>query len=321
MVLNLLLFVPLGAALRRAGLGARGAVAAGAALSIAIELLQGFVIAGRDGTISDVVTNTAGTLAGAAIAAAWPLLSRPAPAVARWLALAGAVAWAGVLVGSDLALRPATIDGPLEVSWSPERPGMGRFTGTVLAASASESPLGANAPPPPALLAGIARGEATLALVVHPGPATPALDATAPILDVTDDAGHALIGFARSGEDLLFGVWSGAARARFRGATVRLDGAFRNVQPGATATFVASVDRRRLVLTRHGPEPLRAERRLTADQGWRLLLPARGGVADTLATAAWLGVPAVVVAFWAMAGMGRLHPRARRAAGASPPDS
>ena len=313
-VLNVLLFLPLGAALYRAGAGARGAVAAGAGLSLAIELLQAAVLAGRDGTLSDVVTNTAGAAAGAVIAMAWPRLVRPGPALARRLASLGVLVWGGLLAGSDLALRPTAPGGPLRVSWAPERPGRATFGGTVIGARASGSPLVPGSPPPAALLRDVAGGVATITLSVRPGPPT---TSAAPVLDVTDEAERALIGFARSGDALAFTVWTGAARARFRGATVQLDGAFHGLPQDSVVSFAAEVTRRRVRLERLRPAPLHVERRLAAEQGWRLLLPARGGLPDALASIAWLGVPAILILYWASIAVSR----ARASPGRTGPDS
>ena len=61
-VLNIALFLPLGAALAAAGLRARTVVLLGLALSAGVELLQFSVIPGRDATVGDVVANTAGQI-------------------------------------------------------------------------------------------------------------------------------------------------------------------------------------------------------------------------------------------------------------------
>ncbi len=63
-ILNIALFLPLGAALAAAGFRVRTVVLLGLALSTGVELLQFSVIPGRDATIGDVVANTTGTTLG-----------------------------------------------------------------------------------------------------------------------------------------------------------------------------------------------------------------------------------------------------------------
>jgi glycopeptide antibiotics resistance protein len=64
-LLNVALFVPLGAALNLAGLSVRRTLLAGLALSTSIELLQLLVIPGRFGQLQDILANTIGAAIGA----------------------------------------------------------------------------------------------------------------------------------------------------------------------------------------------------------------------------------------------------------------
>jgi len=70
MFLNVLLFIPLGAALGLLRVRALGAAAMGFFLSTAVELLQ-YGIPGREPSARDVLTNTIGTILGAWIASAF----------------------------------------------------------------------------------------------------------------------------------------------------------------------------------------------------------------------------------------------------------
>lgn len=65
--LNVVLFVPVGAvvALLRPGWPVLGVAVAGFAASLSLEGVQAFLLAGRDGSLADVATNTAGALIGA----------------------------------------------------------------------------------------------------------------------------------------------------------------------------------------------------------------------------------------------------------------
>lgn len=129
---NIALFVPLGAGLTLLGVP-RGVVAIVALLlSLGIEATQHLALAGRDPSLSDIVTNTTGALVGALMVAGWSRLRRPAPHQAYWLAATVAAAWlAGQIVmawgyGLDLGTAPST------VHWTPADPGRPVFRGEVL---------------------------------------------------------------------------------------------------------------------------------------------------------------------------------------------
>ena len=80
-------------------------MATGLLLSLTVESLQYFVVVGRDPSLSDLTTNTIGTAVGHAILATWGAWSAPAPAVARKLLAAGAVAWAALLAATAVGLQ------------------------------------------------------------------------------------------------------------------------------------------------------------------------------------------------------------------------
>ena len=65
---NVLLFIPFALGLRLAGLPSRTVVVTGGLVSLSVELLQWGVVAGRDASLSDVLTNTLGSLVGAMVA-------------------------------------------------------------------------------------------------------------------------------------------------------------------------------------------------------------------------------------------------------------
>jgi hypothetical protein len=113
-VLNTLLFVPLGAGLALLGLPPLAAVVTGALLSIGIEAAQYWWIAGRFASVADVAANLAGTILGVAMTVRWPRRARWWPKVAPVLALTVVLSW---LLGG-LVAQPA-IPGP--APWQVER--------------------------------------------------------------------------------------------------------------------------------------------------------------------------------------------------------
>jgi glycopeptide antibiotics resistance protein len=70
-VANVMLFVPLGAALVLSGLSSRGSILCGLVLSISIELAQLLVVPGRTSSVDDVLLNTLGTAVGCLLFSGW----------------------------------------------------------------------------------------------------------------------------------------------------------------------------------------------------------------------------------------------------------
>lgn len=109
---NIFFFVPLGISLSLLGLRWRRAVLIGALVAVTVELLQLFVVAGRDASLSDLITNTLGTALGAGALEAIRASGFPAPTAARRLLLStvGAVAalWAlgAWLLAPDVGSEP-----------------------------------------------------------------------------------------------------------------------------------------------------------------------------------------------------------------------
>ncbi len=132
LVLNVLLFVPLGVGLAMQGVRGRSAVAIGTLASIAIELSQLWWIPGRAASFHDVVTNGLGTALGAILVRAW--LEK-----ARWRRVAGPPLAAGLVaawVTGGLLVRPSLPPGALWFgSWRHEFSGTTLFPGQVLSLS------------------------------------------------------------------------------------------------------------------------------------------------------------------------------------------
>ena len=68
---NVLLFMPLGAALNGRGVGVRNAAVTGLLLSTAIELVQLVAVPGRTASLDDVVLNMLGTVLGHGVFSRW----------------------------------------------------------------------------------------------------------------------------------------------------------------------------------------------------------------------------------------------------------
>jgi glycopeptide antibiotics resistance protein len=70
-VANVMLFVPLGAALALSGLSTRRSILCGLVLSTSIELAQLLVVPGRTTSVDDVLLNTLGTAVGCLLFSGW----------------------------------------------------------------------------------------------------------------------------------------------------------------------------------------------------------------------------------------------------------
>lgn len=131
-VQNVLLFVPLGAALVLAGISWWRAALYCALASLAIELLQLRVVTGRDSSLSDLVTNSLGGGAGALIVRYHAWLRAPPRAAAYLLALLGAVGMVAALAATGRLLHRSI---PAMGLWSQiapqEHPSFAPFRGTV----------------------------------------------------------------------------------------------------------------------------------------------------------------------------------------------
>jgi hypothetical protein len=146
---NIVLFLPLGAALGLRGTGRWRSLLLGFVLSLFVESMQYAAIVGRDPTLSDVLTNTLGTLLGYTIGVTWPDWWRPALPLARRLTAAAAIGWLIVLTLTAVGLRPAFGTPPYLVNELPGPvAGVRLFEGVVLTAALDGQPL-----PPPRLAA------------------------------------------------------------------------------------------------------------------------------------------------------------------------
>jgi hypothetical protein len=128
---NVVLFLPLGAGLAWLGVAFLPAALGAGAVSLSVELLQYFVVRGRDGTLGDVITNTTGAVLAFQLVRARVNLLAPVGAWSTALAFAGGLGWALVLAASVYGFRPAVPAGDYVLSTEPPYPRMLRFQGEL----------------------------------------------------------------------------------------------------------------------------------------------------------------------------------------------
>ncbi|HUF34621.1 MAG TPA: VanZ family protein, partial [Gemmatimonadales bacterium] len=146
-VLNLLLFVPLGLGIGLARGSWRRALGAAAAVSLLVELLQLTVVTGRDSSLSDLITNTAGGGLGGLIAVRAGLLAAPEPRVAWRLLSAAAAGWLALLGLSAWLQTPLVGGGAVASTWA-HAAAPDAFQGRVLSVAANGAAMPSNAAVP-----------------------------------------------------------------------------------------------------------------------------------------------------------------------------
>jgi len=213
-LLNTLLFLPLGAGLALLGLPALAA-AVPAAVSAAVELTQALVLAGRDPALGDLLANGLGGALGFAAIRSGPWLRRHAIAVAAVVTLLATA----VPILTAWLLQPAPPDSVYYGQWTARLGHLASYDGRVVEASLADAPL------PPRRLpdsAGAARrlaagGPVSARFVAGPRPA-----GLAPIVSVYDDRQREVLLLGVERQDIVFRYRTRAARARLNAPDARL---------------------------------------------------------------------------------------------------
>ncbi len=298
-IMNVLLFVPLGAGLALAGFSWPRALILSFITTLFVELLQMKVLVGRDASLSDLLTNTAGGGLGCWLAAAWRGWLLPAVPAARRLLGAGAVLWLSILAGTAWLLAPSL---PLDTyygQWAPNLAHLETFPGRVLSAAVDGDPL----PPGPALDSRSLRERLLVAPTVVT--ATAVADertwGLAPIVSVFDEHQREIFILGQLDRDLVFRLRTRAAALRLRTPAVRLAGALEPARED-TARLEGGLEGRRLFVRRSSAAGERSYQvPLTPTLGWALLLPFHYsmGPERRLASAAWSAALLLLLGYWA----------------------
>jgi VanZ family protein len=295
-ILNVLLFVPFGVALELRGERLLRASLVAAALSAGIEFAQLFV-PGRDTSLSDVLSNTAGAAAG------WLLVYRglrvvdvSAPTPLRAVIVAASLP-ALAVAATAILLRPALPRSTYFGQWTPNLGHLEWYPGRVLHAS-----LG-----PLALPSGhLDNSDSVRALLLAGAPLTvratgaPLVSGLAPLVSVADWESREIVLLGVSRNDLVF-------RYRTRAAAVRLN------QPDLVASgVVRSLRRRDTLVVAAWREPAgyclafnearTCRLNFSAGRGWALLLyPSTWPLSlKHLMDAGWVAVLFVPIGFSAV---------------------
>jgi hypothetical protein len=138
---NLGLFFPLGVLLVLGGNGVRRVVPIAFLFSLSIELLQFWVISGRDGAVSDVLSNSLGALVGGWMTRRRALLLTPPVTRSSQLAAGWSAVTVGVLLAIAVALQPSSPRFEAYVQFVPQRSFWDTFTGRLIDARLQGRPV------------------------------------------------------------------------------------------------------------------------------------------------------------------------------------
>jgi hypothetical protein len=301
LLLNIALFVPLGLALRAARVRAWLAVTIIVATTVTIEILQYFVIVGRDGVVRDCVSNAIGGVVGLAVQphlrALWPGPGSPS----RRLAWCAALLWIAHAAMAALLFRPSAASKRYYSQVAPELGQFDQFAGTVLSASIDGERVEGSLFDP-ALEARVRAADSiTLASVVIPGPPK---SRVAPIVNVVDSMGNEVAILAQQRTALVFQARTKGQDLGFYAPAVVMDDVF-ETEPSTTPLplLVAGVRRGSSLRLRVAAGTSTArEARLTLSPalGWTLWWPHEypGRAALVWVTAAWVFVCIALLGFW-----------------------
>lgn len=296
-ILNVLLFVPLGVGLALAAVPAVRAVLVAAAVTLTVELLQLSIVSGRDASLSDLVTNTLGAWLGVVLARRWREVLLPPPHVAARLALAWGAFVVGVAVATGVSVAPSMPAPPYWGQWTPELAGFAQHQGEVVSAVVEDIEVPSHRlRDSPALADSLADGELSASVAARLRQPT---RLTAPIFRLVDGEGEQLLLTAQRGTDLIVETGTRSERFRLRTLTLHLPAALPVSQPAEIE--VSSTPREyRITLKRPGSTRTFVVTR-SVTWGWALLSPFwnRIGEHHRLLDAVWLAGLMLPLGWWA----------------------
>ena len=302
---NILLFIPIGMGLRLSGLGTLRVVAFGALLSLTVEALQFAVIPGRDASLSDVLTNTFGSWAGAFIGRHLRLLLYPTATQGLRLLLAGGLTWLAVQAGTAALLRPWAPDGIRGGAWARVNPGRIPFDGQVTLAVVSGIAVPPKLKPVPELAHRVRQGDVRLEVRLLSGTRKAVWS---PVFEVLGRRGS-VMSLEAVGADLAFQPPMQSLQLRLRRPALRLDSAL-PAKPGIPLWVAArGGDTLSATWSVAGGKIFRSLQVLGPSLGWSLITPVSYafGPETRWITAVWLAGWLTVIGYWSAAARARLR--------------
>jgi VanZ like family len=297
-VLNLLLFIPLGVGLALLGRSWARVVALCALLSLGVETLQYAAHIGRDASLSDLLTNTASGAVGAVLVRRLDLLLAPGPLPARRLSLGAAAAWLAILSLTAISMHPWAPAGRLRNFCTASYPTSESFSGTARTMTLNAVALSCDQEVPRGeIRREIRRGQVLLETVVEAGGSSDGRE----VIHLVRASGTTLLLLAQQGRTAVFQAPRMAQALKLFAPAVWLPGAFPS-RPDGPVTLTAEADGHHLRLSAaHDGVRRVAELTLSPAYGWTLLfaIPMAPGAPLRIVAAIWLGALLLPAGYWA----------------------
>jgi hypothetical protein len=292
--LNVILFMPLGAAFALLGYSWRHATLAALLLSLAIELTQ-VVVPGRDPSWGDLLFNTlGGTLGSIALGGLCRSFALPQAARAGlWFAaITGAV---GVFALTGFLAQPALPSSTYYGQWAAYLGSEPWYHFHVVDASVADEPL------PPRRLVRSDRVREILSSGPRIDVSAIALPRSSPsrrVVGIYDANLREIVRLASTGPDLVLSYRMRATTLRLDQPQLRLDGVLRGIRAGDAVRVVISGQWQRPCVLVNRLSACTAG--LTLGSGWRFLLDVAGLPTwlRSLVDAAWVFALALPVGLW-----------------------
>ena len=264
-LINAVLYLPVGAGLAMSGVRLSRIVLAGILLSSTIEAVQ-VILPGRDASVGDVIANTLGTALGALIVFASPHWLRPLRHASNRLCLSASALAVAALAITGYLLRPSLPTGSYSVIWTPTEESRPRYKGTVVHAAIGNFPLRpARVEDPDSIRAVLAESAPVVARIVV-GPPPP--KSTALVL-VRDDLMREVFSLGVDRQDFVVSYRTRAADFLLDQPDVRWVAAMDDLKVGDTTTVRMWGRRSQPCITLGSRE--RCDFGFTAGSGWTLL--------------------------------------------------
>ena len=305
-LLNTLLFVPLGVGLSLSGLSLRKAVLICFALSLSIETAQAFIVTGRDATLSDILTNTSGAAIGFWSGRTAPMWLAPSRKRAAWLAAMWGAIWLLIQIVSSYSFSPSLSPSQYYGEIAHQRGGRALFHGQVDSARIGTIPIPNSAFADSRSIRQLLLNGAPIVGVVRVAEPTPNF---ASIIRVADDKQREIASIAEEGDQLVFSIRTGASNLRLRQPAFGMPGVFTGARPPADSAAETLVISARfndgtvqlVAQTRSAHRELNLSPR--AALAWTVVLPFHGhlesGGMEGVATFLWTSVLMIPLGYWA----------------------
>jgi VanZ family protein len=305
-LLNLLLFVPIGVGVRLTGCPRKQAVAIAATMSGVIEILQFSAVSGRDSSARDFLFNTLGAGIGVLLADGWKRLAFPSFVETRRLLAIAAAGWL-LVVAAEAALLARSFPPTIWYGqWAPEEVYPATFSGRVLAVRLDDRDVPAGKLPDPARVRSVLRQD-RWNLIVEATSGRPTLNLGS-VFSIFDAGQREMIVIGQQGIDLFVRYRTRAATVGLRTPSLGFPGVFA-VPPGEPIRISLAFDRGMISVTTDTPTKteFRAEP-VTPAWGWSLLSPFDGSIGPHARLWGWLWLASLLfpTGYWMGRGIGAL---------------